>query len=233
MSPAAIATGSPVASQFMEATARRAAGGETDNPQQAAAAGQAATASADFSGTTANGASAAAGTNTGTNSSTNSGTNSDANGKESLSAAEERVLAQLQRRDDEVRAHEMAHLSASGGLAIGGASFSYQSGPDGKRYAVGGEVNIDTSAGRTPEETLQKAEQIRSAALAPAEPSAQDRKVAAEAGRMAAQARLDIAAAERTEQAASTGGGKAQALDRLIGGVQPSGSASRSIDTYA
>lgn len=229
MSPAAIATGSPVASQFMAATTRRAAGGETENPQQAAAAGQTATASADFSGSSgANGASAASATGA-----TNTGTNTDAAGKESLSAAEERVLAQLQRRDDEVRAHEMAHLSASGGLAVGGASFSYQTGPDGKRYAVGGEVNIDTSAGRTPEETLQKAEQIRSAALAPAEPSAQDRKVAAEAGRMAAQARLDIAAAERTEQAASTGGGKAQALDRLIGGVQPSGSASRSIDTYA
>lgn len=225
MSPAAIATGSPVASQFMAATTRRAAGGETENPQQAAAAGQTATASADFSGSSgANGASAASATGA---------TNTDVTGKESLSAAEERVLAQLQRRDDEVRAHEMAHLSASGGLAVGGASFSYQTGPDGKRYAVGGEVNIDTSAGRTPEETLQKAEQIRSAALAPAEPSAQDRKVAAEAGRMAAQARLDIAAAERTEQAASTGGGKAQALDRLIGGVQPSGSASRSIDTYA
>lgn len=124
-----------------------------------------------------------------------------------LSEAEARVLAQLQQRHDEVRAHEMAHLAASAGLAIGGASYSYQTGPDGKRYAVGGEVNIDTSPGRTPEETLQKAERIRAAALAPAEPSAQDRKVAAQASQMAAAARIEIALQQREAQEASAAAG--------------------------
>lgn len=79
-------------------------------------------------------------------------------------------LKQLQQRDRIVRAHEQAHLAASGGLAMGGASFSYQLGSDGKQYAIGGEVRIDVSPGRTPEESLKKAQQIRSAALAPADP---------------------------------------------------------------
>ena len=31
-----------------------------------------------------------------------------------------------------------AHLSAAGAYAHGGASYEYELGPDGKRYAVGG-----------------------------------------------------------------------------------------------
>lgn len=81
-------------------------------------------------------------------------------------------------------------MAAGAGLITRGASFTYETGPDGKRYAVGGEVGIDVSGGRTPEETLAKAERIRAAALAPAEPSAQDRQVAAEADQMAAEARM-------------------------------------------
>lgn len=44
-----------------------------------------------------------------------------------------------------MRAHEQAHKTAAGGLAQGGATFEYQTGPDGKQYAVSGEVKIDTS----------------------------------------------------------------------------------------
>jgi len=105
----------------------------------------------------------------------------------------EQVITQLKARDTEVRTHEMAHLAAAGGYARGGMSLTYQTGPDGKRYAIGGEVSIDTSAiAGDPEATLQKAMVIQRAALAPAEPSAQDQKVAQAAVRMMAQARVEI-----------------------------------------
>lgn len=113
-----------------------------------------------------------------------------------LSEAERRQLAELKQRDREVRAHEMAHVAAGAGLVTGGASYSYQTGPDGQRYAIGGEVSIDVSPGSTPEETLDKADRIRAAALAPADPSGQDRQVAAQATRMATEARMEIARRE-------------------------------------
>ena len=117
----------------------------------------------------------------------------------SLSQGEIEVIQKLRSRDAEVRAHENAHIAAAGGLASA-ASYSYQSGPDGKRYAIGGHVNIDTSPGRNAEETLMKAERIRSAALAPADPSPQDRAVAAQASQMASAARSQISS-ERAEEA--------------------------------
>ncbi|MBL8056004.1 MAG: hypothetical protein JNK29_04865 [Anaerolineales bacterium] len=107
-----------------------------------------------------------------------------------LSAAEQAEVEKLKARDREVRAHEQAHQAAGAGLITRGASYSYKSGPDGQQYAVGGEVGIDTSPVRgNPAATIRKAERIRRAALAPAEPSPQDRAVAAEASRMAADAR--------------------------------------------
>ena len=110
-----------------------------------------------------------------------------------LSESERQQVGALQARDREVRAHEMAHVAAGAGLVTRGASYTYQTGPDGQRYAIGGEVGIDTSPARTPEESLAKAERVRAAALAPAEPSAQDRQVAAQAARMASEARMEIA----------------------------------------
>ncbi len=111
----------------------------------------------------------------------------------SESREEQAEIEQLRKRDQEVRTHEQAHLNAAGGFAKGGASYSLQRGPDGKAYAVGGEVNIDTSpiAGN-PEATIRKAQQIRAAALAPADPSAQDRAVAASANILEAQARQEL-----------------------------------------
>ena len=112
--------------------------------------------------------------------------------------AEQAEIAELQRRDQEVRSHEQAHISAAGGLANGGASFSFQRGPDGKQYAVGGEVAIDTSpVSGNPDATIQKAQQIRAAALAPTNPSTQDRAVAASATALEAQARQEL---QREEQ---------------------------------
>ncbi len=110
-----------------------------------------------------------------------------------LDAAQAREVADLKARDQRVRAHEAAHLTAAGGLARGGASYTYVRGPDGNTYAVGGEVGIDTSpVPGNPAATLAKAQRIQAAALAPADPSAQDRSVAAAAAAMAAQASRDL-----------------------------------------
>ena len=123
-----------------------------------------------------------------------------------LSEGERKVLEQLKSRDREVRAHEAAHLAAAGSHATSGASFSYQSGPDGQRYAIGGEVGV--SVGKVagdPEATLAKAEQVRAAALAPANPSSQDRAVAVRASQLASEARQDIADVELvSEETASS-----------------------------
>lgn len=110
-----------------------------------------------------------------------------------LSEEQQVELQKLKNRDREVRNHEQAHLSAAGGIAISSASFTFAIGPDGQRYAVGGEVSIDTSAvANNPEATLRKAETIRRAALAPAQPSAQDHRVASKAAAMAHKASMDM-----------------------------------------
>ncbi len=101
-------------------------------------------------------------------------------------------IQELKARDRTVRTHEAAHVAAGGSIVRGGANFSFQRGPDGVQYAVGGDVRIDASKENTPEVTLRKAEQIRSAALAPAQPSFQDRAVAAQAAQMAIEARAEI-----------------------------------------
>ena len=115
------------------------------------------------------------------------------NGRE-LDTQQIQQVQELKTRDREVRQHEQAHLAAAGQHAKGGPSFTFQQGPDGKRYAVGGEVQIDTSpVANDPQATIQKAQQIQAAASAPAEPSSQDRKVAAQAAQMASQARVELA----------------------------------------
>lgn len=109
-----------------------------------------------------------------------------------LTEAELKELRSLKSRDQEVRTHEQAHLSAAGQYAAGGASFSYQKGPDGNKYAVGGEVPIDISPEKTPEETVRKMQVVKKAALAPASPSAADRQIAAQASMAEAQARQEM-----------------------------------------
>lgn len=106
--------------------------------------------------------------------------------------AEQAVVRELAARDREVRQHEMAHQMA-GGQYTGGATYTFERGPDGVMYAVGGEVSIDTSpVPGDPEATLQKAQTIERAAMAPADPSPQDLRVAASARAMAAEARAEL-----------------------------------------
>ena len=107
--------------------------------------------------------------------------------------SEIKLLRELKQRDREVRTHEQAHAAAGGQHVSGGPSYSYQRGPDGRQYAVGGEVQIDTSAvPGDSEATMRKMQQVQRAALAPAEPSAQDLAIAAEAAQKVAQARIDM-----------------------------------------
>lgn len=121
-----------------------------------------------------------------------------------LTKSEQQVVRELQRRDAEVRQHEAAHVNAAGGYVRGGPSYEYQRGPDGKLYAVGGEVSLDTSAEKDPEATIKKMQVVRRAALAPMDPSGQDRAVAAQAAQAEMQARLELAreraTASRTEK---------------------------------
>lgn len=100
----------------------------------------------------------------------------------------------LEKREKEVKAHEQAHLAAGGGVVQGGAKYSYEAGPDGKRYVNGGEVQVSVSVdSANPARTLQQAQKAQQAALAPADPSPQDRAAAAQAAQMAAQASQELA----------------------------------------
>lgn len=103
------------------------------------------------------------------------------------------LISELAARDREVRAHEQAHASVGGAFA-GSPRYSMEQGPNGVSYAVGGEVSISTSAiSGDPEATIRKADTVRRAALAPANPSAQDRAVAAQATQMKIQAQAELA----------------------------------------
>ena len=118
---------------------------------------------------------------------------------EEMSRQEQTEVRKMKQRDTEVKAHEMAHIVAGGGVVQGGAHYEYKSGPDGKKYAVGGHVNIDTSAENNPEATVRKMQQVKKAALAPANPSGTDRAVAAKAARFEMKARADMRE-EQTEE---------------------------------
>ncbi len=121
-----------------------------------------------------------------------------------LSNDEKQVISKLQARDRSVKAHEQAHVAAGGNLITSSPSYTYQKGPDGVNYAIGGEVKIDTSEEKDPQATLEKAEQIRRAALAPAQPSAQDRAIAAKAVQLAVEARAELA--QQKADSSSTAG---------------------------
>lgn len=115
-----------------------------------------------------------------------------------LSAEALAEVVRLATTDRRVRAHEQAHMAVGGRYVRGGPSYSYVTGPDGKRYAVAGEVSIDVSPVQgDPEATIQKARTIQAAANAPANPSAQDRAVSAAAASMEQAAQRELEARQR------------------------------------
>lgn len=122
-----------------------------------------------------------------------------------LTEEEQKLIDELKARDREVKTHEQAHIAAGGSYVKGGATYDYQTGPDGKQYAVGGSVNIDTSpVDGDPEATIAKAQVVIKAALAPAEPSGQDQKVASAARQMMNEARKELTSQNNAEINADT-----------------------------
>jgi hypothetical protein len=118
---------------------------------------------------------------------------------EPLTIDEQKELESLKRRDQQVRQHEQAHATAGGQHVRGGVKLSYSTGPDGRRYATNGEVNIDIGRESDPRATISKMRQVRSAALAPADPSAADRAAAATAANREQEARAQLAAEQKAE----------------------------------
>ena len=110
---------------------------------------------------------------------------------EYLTDDEQSEVEQLKARDTEVRAHEQAHQSAGGSYA-GSPQYEYKTGPDGNKYVTDGHVNIDIGKESTPEKTIEKMRTVISAAHAPAEPSGQDLKVAAEAQQKMSEAQQEL-----------------------------------------
>ena len=125
-------------------------------------------------------------------------------GPAELTAEQRRAVAELQEIDRNVRAHEQAHIQAGRGVITSGPNYTYTYGPDGKQYAVGGEVGIDTSPERKPEANIDKGVRIQAAALAPRDPSPQDYRVATVGGRLETQGRSDLAQQRAEERSLET-----------------------------
>jgi hypothetical protein len=116
--------------------------------------------------------------------------------RDQQSSAEElantQIIRSLESRDKAVRNHENAHAGV-GGSFTGAPSYSYEIGPNGKKYAVDGEVSIDlTPIAGEPAQTIAKMNKVQAAALAPANPSAQDIRVAASAASIILEAQAEL-----------------------------------------
>lgn len=139
-----------------------------------------------------------------------------------LTPEEQRVVQELQRIDAEIRRHEQAHASV-GGQYAGAPSYDYTRGPDGRLYAIGGDVQIDVAPiPGNPEATIQKMQVVRRAALAPSSPSPQDRRVAAIAQQRIIEAQREKVELEREERQASAE--IREEAQQRAQGLQPNGS---------
>ncbi|MEM6973827.1 MAG: putative metalloprotease CJM1_0395 family protein [Pseudomonadota bacterium] len=138
-----------------------------------------------------------------------------------LSEGERAMVDALKARDREVRAHEEAHARV-GGRYAGEPSYTYQQGPDGGRYAVGGSVAIDVApVDGDPEATIAKMAVVRAAALAPAEPSASDRRVAAIAEAETRRAVSELARQTALAPTGAAGPSESAAPEGDLGGGEP------------
>ncbi len=142
-------------------------------------------------------------------------------GKSELTEEERKEVEKLNKRDAEVRRHEQAHKGAAGSYAKGAPTFEYETGPDGRQYAAGGEVSIDTAKiPDDPQATIRKMQTIRRAASAPSEPSSKDRQIAAKAAQMEQQARAEMAEQRRAEVGGETKPSESsQALPPAVSGA--------------
>lgn len=147
-----------------------------------------------------------------------------------LSPEEQDRVEYLKARDQEVRAHEQAH-KAAGGRYAGAISYDLQRGPDGRSYAVGGEVSIDVAPIEgDPAGTIRKMQTVRRAALAPAEPSAADRQVAAKASQREQTARAELRTEQADERAAASESARSSDDRGPVSASEPASSAPASSD---
>lgn len=121
-----------------------------------------------------------------------------------LSAAELKRVSELKATDAKVRAHEQAHVAAGQGIVTSGPSYTLTYGPDGRAYAVAGKVGVDTSPEQDPQANIDKGRRIQAAALAPAEPSGQDLRVAAAGRALQAEGVRELARLQREAVASET-----------------------------
>ena len=101
-----------------------------------------------------------------------------------LDPEEKDLVERLQQRDREVRAHEQSHVALAGEYARGAPSYTYQMGPDGKMYAVGGELAVDTGKEADPAENRIKSQILQTAAMGVEDPSTADALVAMQAANL-------------------------------------------------
>lgn len=90
----------------------------------------------------------------------------------------ERVLAKFKNKDAQIRSHEQAHASI--GHTTTPISYTYQQGPDGKMYAVGGSVRMDTSMPDDPKAAAFKLDMLQKAATGPTDLSGADNTIASQ-----------------------------------------------------
>lgn len=124
---------------------------------------------------------------------------------QTLSDEDKKAVEKLKARDTEVRAHERAHAAAGGHMA-GAPHYSFETGPDGQRYAVEGDVSIQMPTSKDPAVRLQEARQVKAAATAPARPSSQDMQVAAEAAKVEMEALAELRQESALKMCQSCGG---------------------------
>lgn len=131
---------------------------------------------------------------------TNHGSNSINDETSAEALEQEQIIGELKQRDQEVRTHEAAH-AAVGGSVTGSPSFTYEQGPNGKRYAVEGEVSVDLSpVSGDARATIEKMQKVHAAALAPVSPSTQDRRIANAATQQILQAQSELLTELSTKQ---------------------------------
>ena len=112
----------------------------------------------------------------------------DPNGKKlpnELDEADKDLVERLEQRDLEVRSHEQSHVAQAGEYARGAPTYTYQMGPDGKSYAVGGSLAVDVGKEADPVENQLKSQTLQAAAMGVDEPSAADAGVFVQAASLA------------------------------------------------
>lgn len=88
----------------------------------------------------------------------------------------QRVIDKFENLDAKTKVHEQAH--AANGTTTAPIQYNYQVGPDGKLYASGGSVRLDTSIPDDEGAANAKLEELKDASSAPSQLSAADAQIA-------------------------------------------------------